>query len=297
MKRINANRFLLAMRAVAVSASFATAQENLLAGAIGTTVNSPEAFYNVWQVFDKDGRPVEDGFRKFSCFTQARVSESSKAAVYDDDPDHNIYGDHEAFSDGNYFIFMKFPDKSHVNAPHYYCYPINIKEEGDFLLTGCGQGHDKVTAGVPDEHNLLHQLENIAITFDKKVTPKEFRIENNANGEPEVVAYAGTEKVPVYRSKVGGSATSLGGNFSHTVHLTPEHKYMTIHGPAELVALGNLALMPATAVIVNEILPDGSSQSIYFDLQGRHAGSDSGQLEKGIYIRKTGAKTEKIVIR
>ena len=82
---------------------------------------------------------------------------------------------------------MKFPDKSHVNAPHYYCYPINIKEEGDFLLTGCGQGHDKVTAGVPDEHNLLHQLENIAITFDKKVTPKEFRIENNANGEPEVV--------------------------------------------------------------------------------------------------------------
>ena len=55
---------------------------------------------------------------------------------------------------------------------------------------------------------------------------------------------------------------------------------MTIHGPAELVALGNLALMPATAVIVNEILPDGSSQSIYFDLQGRHAGSDSGQLEK-----------------
>ena len=135
MKRITAKRFLFAMLAVAVSASFATAQENLLAGAIGTTVNSPEAFYNVWQVFDKDGRLVEDGFRKFSCFTQARVSESSKAAVYDDDPNHNIYGDHEAFSDGNYFIFMKFPDKSHVNAPHYYCYPINIKEEGDFLCS------------------------------------------------------------------------------------------------------------------------------------------------------------------
>ena len=58
MKRITAKRFLFAMLAVTVSASFATAQENLLAGAIGTTVNSPEAFYNVWQVFDKDGRPA-----------------------------------------------------------------------------------------------------------------------------------------------------------------------------------------------------------------------------------------------
>lgn len=294
-------KFLLSLLTLAATTSIVGAQENLLAGAIGTTVDNKEAFYNVWQVYDKDGNQItDDNKRMYSCFTQGVVSGSKYQARYNGE-DHDVYGDHEAFGNGKNFIFMKFPGANSTGAPHYYAYPINIKEAGDYTLTVCGQGHaqDKQDKGEGDtakEHELLRQMQNMAITFDKEVTPKEFKIES-VNGQNEFAAYAGSEKVPVYRSKVGNSSTSFGVNISHTVHLTPEHKYMTIQAPACLLALGNLSLAKDGEVSINEFLTDDDTEPVFFDLQGCRAGTNASQLEKGIYIKKTGAKTEKVAIR
>lgn len=286
-------KFLLSLLTLAATALIAGAQENLLAGAVGTTVDNKEAFYNVWQVYDKDGKKIEDlDNRMYSCFTQGVVSGSKYQARYNGE-DHDVYGDHEAFGNGKYFLFMRFPKDGDHNAPHYYAYPINIKEEGDYLLTGCGQGHERNAGQTAADHKILGLY--IAITFDKKVTPKKFSVEET-NGQLEFVAYAGSEKVPVCRTKVGDKDTS-GGNFSQTVHLTPEHKYMTIQAPACLLALGNLSLTKDGEVSVSEFLTDDDAEPEFFDLQGRRAGTDASLLEKGIYIKKTGAKTEKVAIR
>lgn len=304
-------KFLLSLLTLAATSLIAGAQENLLAGAIGTTVNNKEAFYNVWQVYGKDGEPIQEGFRKYSCFAKAYDSDIPMA-------DYNIYkginiaGDHDAFRNGNYFILMNFPGENYSKAPHYYAYPINIKEEGDYLLTGCGQGNkrvwkpdnnkteDQIEGNTAAEHAWLEKTKSIAITFDQTVTPKEFTVEE-VNGKNEVVAYSKTEtgkvKVPIHRFVVGNSSENPGGNFSHTVHLTPEHKYMTIQAPACLLALGNLSLTKDGEVSVNEFLTDDDAEPEFFDLQGRRAGTDASHLENGIYIKKTGAKTEKVAIR
>lgn len=283
-------KFLLSLLTLAATAPIVGAQENLLAGAIGTTVDNKEAFYNVWQVYDKDGNQItDDNKRMYSCFVKAYDSEypntdyEHKQITLPDCP--------EAFCNGNYYIIIKFPDKSYDSAPHYYSYPINIKEEGDYLLKGAAQCFSKSKTEPSDGHRLLHIAGRMAITFDDKVTPKTFSAENG-----KVVGSVGSNKVPTYESKVG-SDENPGEEFSHTVHLTPGQKYMTIQAPACLLALGNLSLAKDGEVSINEFLTDDDTEPVFFDLQGRRAGTDASQLEKGIYIKKTGAKTEKVAIR
>jgi hypothetical protein len=291
---------LLASLFAGLTSASALAQdsENLIFNAITSNTSnfdSQSEFYNVWRVSDSDGNRLTDSQQPLAYFTGylsgSRINyDGSVLTTYNDFS--NLIADNQPLA------VLTYPTNS-TSLDTNYNLPIAISGEGDYLLSGV-VGIAKHATKIPTT-TTVNDCCCMVVTAD--ATPGKKNMEfvqqedglytikvTEQNGENAVYGFSWLSDLATkYQQAIA---------FEYTLHLTPEHKYLSFYMPSYLMALGNLKLeiKTATSVISVQTPDDDNAKTVYYDLQGRKL-SNTDSLLPGFYIRKCGSKTEKLYIK
>lgn len=269
---------------LAASMPMNAANPNLLSGA--TTSNeslmySKQAFYDVWTVCNQSGGDVEFGLAPISTFSM--VQEDGNVELDEEETFQIPYFDKSAFKAEEPVLMLNFPDEQYGKDYYNYNYQIDVPVTGNYVLAGVAQCVNSRSTTAPktvvNDYSVMifafdTELEarTISIEFDSSDTP--YSLVKNSAGVtlPSAFVVANTAK----------STTAGAQQFIRTFALKEGPQYLTIYGPANIIALGDLMLVDASiATMVPPVTKtaEQSSAGIH-DLFGRKVANPG----KGIYI-------------
>lgn len=295
--KLSTNVILTSLVAGITSASaLAQGNDNLIANAITANadlLDNKAAFYDVWRLSDSNGDRVGESQLPYSCFAELLPGNRYQynGSVY------STYNDVSSdIADNDYFLLLKYP-----NSPLDYNYnlPIKIDAEGDYVLSGTiaiAENNSSIST-----ETVVNLAPALVVTADEYPSKKNIEVVTNDGLFSIGVTNAADGSVPVYGQKLLYpivNAYSKSIQFEFNLHLTPELKYLSFYMPSHLMAIANLKLVCTNSTDVSSVQmtdPD-LSKSVYYDLQGRKQ-SNTDSLLPGLYIRKTGSKTEKLYIK
>ena len=311
------SRLLSIAAIVAASVSGLYAQsDNLLNGLIPSRadveanpelINNSSYFYNSWKCFDENGMAVNSGsyYLPDSYYTEVLDSDS-KRVVLPGGRQGYLGGTDQGFEGGQIVAQLSIP---YYDSYYPYCYatPINVPEEGDYVLSGSAKPLIKnENKAMVDKLPLALQLAIVYVAEGNlnqtgKVENKNFEI---VNGK--------TIKVTDQSGKVYDSTFSLiypiendtdVRPFSETIHLTPANKYLSIYGPFSNLIMANLSLVKKGAGAVSDIECDDIHDihdihvCSYYDLNGVKVAEGEVPATSGVYVCRKGNKSTKVLVK
>ncbi|MCM1369611.1 MAG: hypothetical protein NC204_04490 [Candidatus Amulumruptor caecigallinarius] len=283
--------------------SFAFAGENLLEGAIvenSESINNTEQFYRVWTLCDKNGAILNnsDATLPYSCFVETF---SDFAYFKYRDTQISVQGPGVDIKSGEFLAIFSVRE-----AQQSYSFPISVTEEDNYVFSGIARnvyGNGYGSSGIKTDSFMSENGLAVAVFAESlPMGPKNFAIvQQNGKNVLKVTDNAGNEFRNVHIAMPRETIyTNIPMQFSGTVHLTPADKYITIYCPTRLNMMGRLSLVKETEMKVKGIMVDTEDtcdvKAEYYDLAGRRISTDHIPAVPGIYIRKSAAKTEKIII-
>lgn len=293
------SKFFTIILLAAIASSSAIAENNLIKTAIPESqddINIKDLFYNVWQLYDKQGNRVWSDQAPYSCFSMVEAGWTMKYQDSYIQPYSHL--DEDGIQPGDYVALLNYPNNNTEEYDDYnYNLQIAVPSDGEYILTG-----DVAIVDYREISNMVSLINRgcwLMVTADTKPCEKNMQIVNK-NGVNTLEVTRASDKSPVDfawcaipRSKDGSNKS-----FELNLHLKQSYKYLSFYMPSYLMGLANLKLVNSEETNIVEFLGDEQTPNIpvYYNLNGHNLGSDINSLQPGVYIEKAGKQTNKIIV-